>query len=144
MYIEQGTASRTVTRTYNPKQGTALRPLVQCTMLRMQRNFGSKLKNWLKPVTRKHLATSKASTRAIPKRQKRSRRTDICSCCEKRKSDIACVRDSLQCVISVWKCIRKYDKGNHTNQPKARVRRATTSSRYTVSSIPNPHAGLTY
>ena len=114
MYIEQGTASRTLTQAFNRKQGTALPcgPCFQCTMLRMQRNFGSRLK----PMTRKHLATSKTSTRAIPKRQERSRRTDISILLVLREKKVRyCLREGQPAVYRcVWRYTRTYDKGNHT------------------------------
>ena len=75
----------------------------------MQRNFGSRLKNWLKPVTRKHLATSKASTRAIPKRQERSRRTDILTLLVLREKEVRyCLREGQPAVCH--QCVEVYQK----------------------------------
>ena len=72
MYIDQGTALRTLTLTFNQEQGSALRPLLPTY------NAQHKPQLWLKPVTvtREHVATSKTSTRAIPYWQERSRRTE--------------------------------------------------------------------
>ena len=138
MYIEQGTASRTLTQAFNRNKEPPCGPCFQCTMLRMQRNFGSRLK----PMTRKHLATSKTSTRAIPKRQERSRRTDISILLVLREKEVRyCLREGQPAVchqcVEVYQTVRR---GQPHESTKARLRRATTSSRYTVSSIPKPHA----
>ena len=93
-------------------------------------------------MTRKHLATSKTSTRAIPKRQERSRRTDISILLVLREKEVRyCLREGQPAVchqcVEVYQTVRR---GQPHESTKARVRRATTSSRYTVSSIPKPHA----
>ena len=102
-------------------------------MLRIQRNFGSRLKNKLKPDSIAFVQYPNG------KSDPGAQRSRFCSCCEKRRSESACVRDSLQYIISVWQCIRTYDKGNHsTNQSSGEVNDYNT--RYTASSIPKPHA----
>ena len=63
----------------------------------------------------------------------------FCSCCEKRRSDIACVRDNLPCIVVCGDIPERTTKAT-IQSCKARVRRATTSTRYTISSIPRPHA----
>ena len=93
-------------------------------------------------MTRKHLATSKTSTRAIPKRQERSRRTDISILLVLREKEVRyCLREGEPAVchqcVEVYQTVRR---GQPHESTKARVRRATTSSRYAVSSIPKPHA----
>ena len=137
MYIEQGTASRTLAQTFNRKQGTALRPSLPVYYAPHATQL------WLKPMTRKHLATSKTSTRAIPKRQERSRRTDISILLVLREKEVRyCLREGQPAVCH--QCVEVYQnvrQGQPHESTKARVRRANTSSKYTVSSIPKPHAG---
>ena len=85
-------------------------------MLRIQRNFGSRLKNKLKPDSIAFVQYPNG------KSDPGAQRSRFCSCCENRRSESACVRDSWQYIISVWQCIRTYDKGNHsTNQSSGEV-----------------------
>ena len=114
MYIEQGTTSRTLTQTFNQEQGTALRPLSPAYYAPHATQL------WLKPMTREHLATSQTSTRAIPKRQERSRRTDISILLVLREKKVReCPREGQlaihhQCV-AVYQNVRQ---GQPLNQPK--------------------------
>ena len=62
---------------------------------------------WLKPMTRKHLATSKTSTRAISKRQERSRRTDILILLVLREKEVRyCLREGQPAVCH--QCVEVY------------------------------------
>ena len=119
MYIEQGTAWRTLTQTFNQEQGTALRPLSPVYYAPHATQLW--LKNWLKPMTREHLATSQTSTCAIPKRQERSRRTDISIPLVLREKKVReCLREGQlavhhQCVWAVYQNVRQ---GQPLNQSK--------------------------
>ena len=93
MYIEQGTASRTLTQTCNRNKEPPCGPWFKYYYAPHATQL------WLKPMTRKHLATSKASTRAIPKRQERSRRTDILVLLVLREKEVRyCLREGQPAV----------------------------------------------
>ena len=110
MYIDQGTALRTLTQTFNQEQGSALQPLFPMY------NAPHKPQLWLKPVTRKHVVTNQTSTRAIPNWQERSRRTDRSTLLVLREKKVRyCLREGQLAVHRcVWRYTITYDKGNHT------------------------------
>ena len=101
---------------------------------------------WLKPMTQEYMPASRTSLPVHTLKSKsypEAKRSRSCSCCEKKESESACVRESLRFIIivAVYQTIR--EKAT-TRSLKALVRRASTTSstRYTVSSVPLPHAHL--
>ena len=138
MYYVHKARGHLVDLAQNKEQGLASRTLPPVTYAPHTTQL------WLKPMTQEYMLASQTSPLVHTLKSKsypEAKRSRSCSCCEKKESESACVTESLRIIIivAVYQTIRERQPQDHL---KALVRRASTASstRYTVSSVPQPHA----